>query len=288
MRPFAGRHIELIGVPSSAGSLYNGTEGAPAAYRAAGLLELLREQGVDIEDGRDVPVPSFLPRHDIPPIRNWPAPRIVWDAVAARVASARIGGVLPFLVGADCSVVVGAVSGLVDGGATNLHVISFDAHVDAVAPIPERCVGAAAVGLRLLTTQSPPFWHGPLLEPTSVCVIGCRDLQGLELPFRLVELAEVRAAPRVAAAAVLEGIPAGAPVLIHFDVDVIDAAEMPAAYAPNHDGLSGSAVAEVLSVLLADERVAAIEVPELTVQRDLSGDSARLIVDLFRRALSER
>ncbi len=40
--------VSLIGVPSSAGARRTGQEGAPAAYRAAGLLEKLRAKGLDV------------------------------------------------------------------------------------------------------------------------------------------------------------------------------------------------------------------------------------------------
>ena len=49
------RGVALIGVPSSAGARRTGQEGAPAALRAAGLLERLRAKGLDVADLGDLP-----------------------------------------------------------------------------------------------------------------------------------------------------------------------------------------------------------------------------------------
>jgi arginase len=280
----ATRAIEPIGVPSSAGSLYTGTESAPAAYRAAGLLDALRDHAGSVHDGGDLPIPPTLPRHDIPPIRNWPAPRIVWEIAAERVAATRSVGRLPFLFGGDCSIVVGTTDGLVGAGAAPLHAICLDAHIDAAEPRADKVVGAAALGLRIATTASP-FWQRPALEPAAVTSLGCHE-RSSDLPFQLAHVDDVRRAPAATARNILAEIPADASILVHFDVDVLDAAEMPAAYSPTADGLSSDAVAALLGVLLADERLEAIELTELTVQRDLGGESSRLVVDIVDRALA--
>ena len=58
--------LALIGVPSSAGGRRTGQEGAPAAFRAAGLLERLRERGLDVADLGDLPPVSFRPDPEHP------------------------------------------------------------------------------------------------------------------------------------------------------------------------------------------------------------------------------
>ncbi|HEY2264164.1 MAG TPA: arginase family protein, partial [Streptosporangiaceae bacterium] len=53
--------ISVLGVPTSAGSHNPGQEKAPAAWRAAGLIEALRAAGLDVEDRGDLPVEPFRP-----------------------------------------------------------------------------------------------------------------------------------------------------------------------------------------------------------------------------------
>lgn len=46
--------VSVVGVPSSAGSYAAGQEQAPAALRAAGLIDALIAAGVEVhDDGRD-------------------------------------------------------------------------------------------------------------------------------------------------------------------------------------------------------------------------------------------
>src|SRR5215467_10885486 len=69
--------VRLLGLPLRSGSLYPGTENDAKGYRDAGVLELFRKSGLDVVDDGDLEVPSYLPHHSVPPIRNWPGPRIV-------------------------------------------------------------------------------------------------------------------------------------------------------------------------------------------------------------------
>lgn len=69
----------LIGAPSSAGAYAPGPEKTPAALREAGLLDLLGERGLAVEDRGDVE--GFRWRVD----RD--SPRAMNAAVAARVAT---------------------------------------------------------------------------------------------------------------------------------------------------------------------------------------------------------
>jgi len=51
---------------------------------------------------------------------------------------------------------------------------------------------------------------------------------------------------------ILQAIPASAPVLLHFDVDVLRKQDMPASYFPHADGLTLSEGMELLGTLLGD------------------------------------
>jgi arginase len=80
----AERHFHILGVPLRTGSLSPGNENDAQAYRDVDLLARLRVAGCRAFDEGDVAVPSYLPHHAIPPIRNWPGPRIVWDLLGER------------------------------------------------------------------------------------------------------------------------------------------------------------------------------------------------------------
>jgi hypothetical protein len=64
------RTYHILGVPLRTGSLAPGNEDDAHAYRDAHLLERLREAGCQAVDDGDVPIPSYLPHHAVPPIRE--------------------------------------------------------------------------------------------------------------------------------------------------------------------------------------------------------------------------
>jgi arginase len=278
-----------MGVPLRSGSYMPGTESDAPAYREAGLLDRLREAGCVAIDEGDLAVPSYLPHHTVPPLRNWPGPRVVWDLLADRVKSlAEQTGHIPLLIGCDCSVVVATAQAL-RSIAGDLHVLYIDGDFDDAPPDPAACQSAAAMAIWLLTSPSP-FLSGPPLEPSRVTVVGwTRPPRRLHSAVGSVSLADVRrsGAARIARQT-LDAIPSSAAVLVHFDIDVIADAELPAAYFPHSEGLTMAETAEILGIVLADPRVRLVEVSEYSSLRDLDRASAKKIAVLLSRALSAR
>ena len=64
------RTYHLLGVPLRTGSLYPGSENDAQAYRDAHLARRLEAVGCQVVDEGDVAIPSYLPHHHIPPIKN--------------------------------------------------------------------------------------------------------------------------------------------------------------------------------------------------------------------------
>jgi len=197
------RVYDIFGVPFRAGSLYPGTENDALAYRQAGLLEWMRAAGVHAIDRGDIPIPSFLPHHNIPPVRNWPAPRIVWDYVSEHVTqSLKQPGRVPLLVGCDCSIVVGTVQALMQAGSKNLHVLYIDGDFDDAAPAGQVSNSAASFATWFLTNPSP-FWPGPLLTYSQLTIAaGASDQTHLASslhPSRLQKSEEPERVPRQSA-----------------------------------------------------------------------------------------
>jgi arginase family enzyme len=104
--------------------------------------------------------------------------------------------------------------------------------------------------------------------------------------MRALSLADVRhAGPREAARQPLEAIPSSARVLLHFDIDVLQRQDMPAAYFPHTDGLSLSEGAELLGALVRDPRIQPIEVTEYAALRDLDQRCVGKLVDVLAEGL---
>ena len=277
----------VLGVPLRTGSLHPGSENDAQAFRDARLLQRLVAAGVRVFDEGDVAIPSYLPRHNIPPIKNWPGPRIAWDCVSERVAPyLKQPGHIPLLIGADCSVVVGTAQALTRAYGEDVHILYVDGDIDGVAPQPERCMSAAGMALWLIT-QASPFRAGPTLNPSRITVVGWSDdLRSPEMGLRSLPLAVVRRlGPGEAARQILQAIPDSVPILLHFDIDVLNKRDMPAAYFPHTDGLSMAEARELLAAILADPRIRIIEVAEYASLRDLDQSYASAIVELLAAAL---
>jgi arginase len=138
-----------------------------------------------------------------------------------------------------------------------------------------------------LLTHDSSFCAGPPLRPSQATVIGWTSpSQSAQPAVGSLSLAEVRrSGPRQAALQALQALPASAPIVLHFDVDVLHRQDMPAAYFPHPEGLSLSEGAELLGALLRDPRIRIIEVTEYASLRDLDQRCVRKLVDLLAEGL---
>ena len=127
------RKITVIGVPSSAGAFANGQEDAPAALRAAGLIDRLRAAGADVEDTGDSPVWRWRPDRARPRAQNLEAVIDEVGATRPRVAAATKHGRIPVVLGGDCTVGIGTVAGVLDVH-DSVGLIYFDLHADMNTP----------------------------------------------------------------------------------------------------------------------------------------------------------
>ena len=286
--PAGQRVYDVFGVPLRTGSLYPGTENDAIAYREAGLMEQFRAAGIHAADCGDIPLPSFLPHHSIPPVRNWPGPRIAWDCVSEHLGGyLKQPGHVPLLIGCDCSIVVGTAQALRRADSGDTHVLYIDGDFDDDAPQAQVSNSAASFAVWFLTNASP-FWAGPLLKRSQVTVAGW------SVPSRSpgekadsLSLAEMRKnGIRQSATRMLEGIPSSAKILIHLDIDVLAKQEMPAAYFPHSEGLSISECRELLRPMANDPRVRLIEISEYASLRDFDRTHIRSLIRLLSEVLS--
>lgn len=281
------RTYHLLGIPLRTGSLAPGNEDDARAYREARLLERLQAAGCTVVDDGDLPIPSYLPHHTIPPIRNWPGPRIVWDLLADHLAPClQQPGHVPLLIGCDCSIVVGSAQALQRAvRPEDVHVLYVDGGFDDAPPDPRRSQSAAAMAVWLLTHASP-FWAGSPLAPSQVTVIGASESSLSDVRVQSVPLADVRrVGPREAIRQVLQKIPTSASLLLHLDVDVLQQRDMPAAYFPHEEGLTGAEARDLAGALLADPRIRVVEISEYASLRDLDRRAVNSIVDLLAAGL---
>jgi arginase len=293
-----GRSVGVIGVPTSAGAFAPGQEQAPTALRNAGLIEALREAGIDLRDHGDREAWRWRPDRGDPRAQNLAKVVEVVRDTADRVAGAVAAGELPLVLGGDCTVGVGTVAGLLDVDQA-VALVYFDLHADlnlpdGVLPGALDWMGMAHMlgesGARRELVEAGP--RTPLLEPAQVILFGWGPEQAppgereanQRLSLETIKVDEVAADPAASAARALESIADRYDrFLVHFDVDVIDFTDTPLSENPGrNEGLAYSGAIEALMVLLASPRLAGLTVTELNPDHveEGSGSIERLARDL--------
>jgi arginase len=282
-------NLSLIGIPIFSGAYVSGTELAPEALRAAGLVSRLQEKEMYVTDHGNVKLPDYLPRHNIPPVRNWPAPRMVWDLLRTEAQGWFRGNEFTLLLGGDCSLVVGTAAGLKRVFPEQAYLLVIDGHLDTMKPSSSRCIGAAGMGLWFLL-HGTEMWVEPSgWTPEQISVAGVQKMPDETYGIPITTLQQLRETGIAESAdSLLRSIPADAKILVHFDVDVMHKEAMPAAYSPSETGLGMEEAEELLGRILSDERVVGLEVTEFSALRDTTGEQGARLASLLADCLKYR
>jgi arginase len=290
----------LIGVPTSAGAHHAGQERAPRALREAGLVKRLQEAGLGIDDAGDLPGATFAVDHEHPGRRNLPAIAGVAREVADAVAGALDSGRLPLVVGGDCTITLGVIAGF-----RRRHRDVGLAYVDGDSDLHLPDSGGSGIGDSMGVTHllggGAPELAGlggaiPLLDPARLAIVGpdpreTTDAQRRFLAERGVsfqEAPELIADPAGAAARALSAIGAASgPIVIHFDVDLIDSGDLPLGNFPHYgSGVGLEDAVTCLRVLRRDPSFAGLVLTEVNPTHDGNGSQLRRYVDAIVAVLA--
>jgi arginase len=271
------RPIAVIGAPSSAGAFAPGPEQAPAALRAAGLVDMLRRAEADILDYGDVAGFRWVADRDQPRAMNASAIARVALDVAERVAAANADGRLALVLGGDCAVGIGSYLG-VRRGYGEPWLLYLDPHPDLNTPRDNTSGALAWMGNAHLlgrpgaVPRLVELDDGPALEPERLILLGAsptrsrpaeREAIGT-LGIKVIAEAEVAADPHGAAARALAMI-GDAPYALHFDSDCIDFADLPICENTDRNvGLSHQTAFQALAKAAVGPGLQAITITQIT------------------------
>jgi len=288
----------LIGVPSSAGAHGPGQEKAPSALRTAGLLGALREAGLDVEDLGDLPVARFAP--DRAERKRQSQSQVVKVArqVADAVASAVERELIPIVLGGDCTITLGVVAGLLRH-QPDLGLIYFDGDADLTTPETTRSGIFDSMGVaHMIGAGDPDLAHigprFPLLEQDRIILFGFHPYEIEPDESRVLASSPMAKYPvtsmdgrpvELAAQARARLEDRARAITVHFDVDVMDSAEIPLADWPHYDALSFGDAMRCLSVFVGSPKLAALVVTEINPDHDPDGLLVRQFVDAFAGAM---
>lgn len=272
-----------------------GTWRAPQALTEAGLVGAVRPAAVlDVKRPTYDPVPTIGTR-----LLNGNAMR-AFNLALARLVERALGlGQFPLVVGGDCSILLGALAGV--RRARPVSLVHLDGHSDFRHPgnyDPAASLGAAAgMDLALATGRGEALmtaWPGAgalLVPDTQVIQIGEREGRspGFAWPdinATAITRMDLFDARRLGPSAVLTRTRATLkqetwPFWVHFDVDVLDQAVMPAVDTPGSPGLNPEDVTAILRPLVSDPRCCGMTVTIFDPDLDHTGELAALLVCLL-------
>jgi arginase len=288
----------LIGVPSSAGAHGPGQEKAPSALRKAGLPGALREAGLELEDLGDLPVARFSPDRAERKRQSQPGVVKVARQVAEAVARAVERDLIPIVLGGDCTITLGVVAGLLRH-QPDLGLIYFDGDADLTTPDTTHSGIFDSMGVAHLIGQGDPELahlgqRFPLLPEDRIVLFGFHPYEIEPAESRMLEASAMAKYPvtsmddrpvEVAAQARAQLEARARAIAVHFDVDVMDSAEIPLADWPHYDALSFGDAMRCLSVFVGTPKLAALVVTEINPDHDPDGLLVGQFVDAFAGAM---
>ena len=281
----------ILDAPIDCSGAGRGEEHAPAALRAAGLVERLgaRDAGeaeARIRDTRRDPETGVIGADDI---------RRATRAVAGRVREIRAAGEQPLVIGGDCTLLLGVFEAL--PRATGLWFV--DGHGDFFDGRSSPTGEAADMELAILTGHGPPGLlegDGPLVEPGAVDLLGHRPAElhpdvaaenaRLDPEIRALTAPEVRERGPAAVGDEVAARARGRPAWLHLDLDVLDGEVLPAVTYPQPLGLDWEELVDLAGPLAGAPGLLGVSVADFNPDRDPDGTHAVRVVDALESILA--
>jgi arginase len=294
------KKIALIGARSSAAAFLPGTEKAPAALRAAGLVEKLTKAGFEVNDLGDCPVRMFADDEEHRRARNLPTIVAGLNDLKLQAEVATKSGALVLVLGGDCAQVIGLLTGARRYYKhLNLLWMDRDADLNTPASTPSGRIDGMVVA-SIIGRGAPElvrFWgETPLVREPDVLLFGLERIDPPEQEFLAKSpLRHVRAdqiQKKGAVASIREALThlhaESREFIVHLDTDIIAQEEFPAVNVPGGGGLGLDEVRESLREVLRQKNLLGLDVSQYNPDRDPDGSGAQKLVGLLVDALVAR
>ena len=292
--------IVLIGAPSSAAGFAPGTEKAPSAMRAAGLVGKLQAIGYEVTDLGDCPPRLFADDDEHKRARNIPEIVAALNDLKPRAEVAAKSGGLVLVLGGDCAQTIAVVTGA-RRYYRQVSLLWVDRHADLNTPASTpsgRLDGMALAAIQGRgSAELVRFWgEPPLVREPDTLIYGLEQVDPAEQeflsrsPMRHVYAADIQQ----------RGATAGAhhtlaqlhtdtrEFMIHLDLDVIAQEEFAATNVPGSGGLSYSDVQTSLTEFLKEKSLIGLDIAQYNPEKDPDGSACAKLVELLVNVLAAR
>lgn len=294
------KKIALIGACSSAAAFLPGTEKAPAALRAAGLVDKLRAAGFEVTDLGDCPGRLFADDEEHRRARNLPAIVAGLHDLKVHAEAAIKSGALVLVLGGDCAQVIGLLAGARRYYKhINLLWMDRDADLNTPASTPSGRIDGMVVA-HIIGRGAPElvrfYSESPLVREPDVLLFGLERVDPPEQeflsrsPMRHVWAADIqkKGAAKSAQDALAHLHTESREFVLHLDTDIIAEEEFPAVNVPGSGGLRLEEVRAALREVVSQKTLLGLDVAQYNPDRDPDGSNAQKLLDLLVHALSVR
>ena len=294
------KKIALIGAPSSAAAFAAGTEKAPAALRAAGLIERIEAAGFEVADYGDCAPRLFADDDEHRRARNLKEIVAGLNDLKTRAEVAVKSGALVLVLGGDCAQVIGLLTGARRYYKhVNLLWFDRDADLNTPATTPSGRIDGMVVA-HIIGKGAPElvrFWgEPPLVREPDITLFGLSRLDPPEQellsrsPLRHIGASDIQSKGAAASAVdALSHLHADTrEFVVHLDLDVIAQEDFPAVVVPGEGGLRLDDVRVALQQYARHKNLLGLDIAQYNPDRDVDGACAKKLVDLLVEALSSR
>jgi arginase len=292
--------IAVIGAPSSAAAFLPGSEKAPAALRAAGIVERLQSIGYEVTDLGDCAPRRFADDEEHKRARNIPEIVASLNDLKPRAELGFKSGALVLVLGGDCTQIIALLTGARRYYKhLNLLWIDRDADLNTPASTPSGRLDGMVLA-SIIGKGSPElvrFWgEPPLVREPDTLIYGLKRVDQPEVdfltrsPLRYVYAADIslHAAEKSAHDALAHLHAETREFMLHLDLDVIAQEEFAAVNVPDSGGLSYTEVRSSFVEFVKQKNLLGLDIAQYNPNRDPDGSAAKKVVDLLADALSAR
>jgi arginase len=294
------KKIALIGAPSSAAAFQAGSEKAPSALRAAGLVDRLKAAGFEVHDYGDCPPRLFADDDEHRRARNLPTIVAGLNDLRIHAEAAMKSGALVLVLAGDCAQSIGLLTGA-RRYYKHINLIWFDRDADLNTPATTPSGRIDGMVVAHIVGRGAPelvrFWgETPLVREPDVLLYGIERLDPPEQevlaksPLRHVTAEQIatKGAEKAASDALVYSHADTRDFVLHVDLDVISQEDMGAVNVPASGGLSLAQVRESLKKFASHKNLLGLDIAQFNPDKDQDGSAAKKIVDLLVEALTPR
>lgn len=296
--------VAITYVPADCGSIIPGKSKAPKAFQDVGIARKLEDERlftVSEHEALDSPAKwsaaTFSPGSARNEDLNVSMCQRVYDSITARLTPATSTKVPPFqlILGGECGMLPAILSAFWQRAASlspPLHVglIYIDADTDLSSPTDPSSLGTfASMNMTHLIRSSGALESmakfcqpsgSPVCDASNTVFFGTNmGLQSnkrehfsylFDNEYKVVSSVSVAREPERCARSALKHLEDHSVdvIIVHLDVDAIDASMFPLANIPNFTGVSFELMMRALDVFIASEKVAALSIAEVNPDHD--------------------